>query len=108
MTDIDPQTEFEAHALNLDGFVAKDKKHYPNVPHGYFGITLRRWETWQAAVAAESARREGERCVWTKGMASKRDGTYVPPHAGAHPMFYTWLPTYCPDCGKRIEIKEAP
>ena len=64
------------------------------------------WRLWQAAVAAESARRDVERCVWEysdeRGDWAQSCGPFTAIEDEA-PDF-----AFCPDCGKRIEIKEAP
>jgi hypothetical protein len=63
-------------------------------------------EAWQAAVAAESARREGERCVWTEAQDHGRVERQFDGCNGRWGYTDTHGFKYCPDCGKRIEIKE--
>ena len=61
-------------------------------------------------LAAESARREGERCEWRVECDDR--GDYYLMGCEREIMLECEdaaedHPTFCPDCGKRIEIKEG-
>jgi len=64
---------------------------------------------YQRGIEAESARREAERCVWVMNTYAFGGKEYEASCGFIMSIYdYTKEYAYCPSCGKRIEIKEAP